>query len=72
MKIQMTPKCKRCGRRFPIIDDGSGMPIMLRFDTEKGSKIPVCRYCLIDLGKMRETGNLDEFFTKLFKEEGKG
>ena len=70
-KFPVTPPCNRCGRRYPIIEDGSGMPIMVSVNTAKGSKINICRYCLLELGKMKESGNLDEFYTKLFEEEGK-
>lgn len=68
MKIGLTPECTRCGRRYPLIDDGTGLPIMLRVDTAKGRKVLLCRACLAELGRMKETGKLDQFFTDLFEE----
>lgn len=68
MKIGLTPECTICSRRYPLIDDGTGLPIMLRFDTAKGRKILLCRDCLRKLSRMKETGKLDQFFTILFEE----
>lgn len=68
MKIGLTPECTRCSKRYPLFDDGTGLPIMLRFETAKGRKILLCRNCPGELGRMKETGKLDQFFTDLFEE----
>lgn len=66
MNIQMTPKCRKCGRRFPLgFDDGSGLPIMVSFETEDGQKINLCRQCLCELGRAKENGTVDDFFKSI-------
>lgn len=66
MKIQTTPKCKKCGHRFPMgFDDGSGLPVMVGFETKDGKTINLCKHCLIELGKAKENGTIDEFFKSI-------
>ena len=63
MNTKLTPKCKKCGHRFPLgFDDGCDLPIMVTFQLEDGSKVNMCRDCLIDLGKAKENGTEDEFW----------
>lgn len=63
MSVQVTPKCKKCGNRFPMaFNDFCDMPVMVCFETEDGQKISLCRNCLCELGRAKENGTEDEFW----------
>ena len=60
----ITPKCRRCKRRYPIIP-GAELPAMVGFVLEDGTKINLCKNCIEDLGRAKQNGTADDFFKKL-------
>ena len=63
-KIELTPKCKRCGHRLAI-SPNDRLPAMVGFELEDGTVINLCRDCLMDLGKAKQQGRADEFFKEM-------
>ena len=59
----LTPKCKKCGQRYPIIL-GDDLPAMVGFVTEDGKQINVCKRCIMDLGRMNDDEK-EQFFKEI-------
>lgn len=63
--FNMTPKCKKCGNRYPInYADKYGLPTMLGFKQKNGTQINVCFKCIQKLGAMPDSEK-DKFFEDL-------
>ena len=63
-KCMLTPECKRCGKRLPIVPWDT-IPAMVGFKMEDGSTINLCKYCIMDLGRAKEQGKTDDFFKEM-------
>ena len=59
----LTPKCKKCGQRYPIIM-GDELPAMVGFQLEDGKTYNICKRCLMDLGEMNEDDR-EKFFEEI-------
>lgn len=70
MLANITPKCKGCGKRYPIIA-GDDLPAMLGFVTRDGRRINVCKHCIMKMGRSTEEEK-KEFFDKLGIDYKKG
>lgn len=53
-KMMMTPKCKKCGKRYPIGNLPNGVPAMIGFQLKDGSVMNICGNCICDVGGMTE------------------
>lgn len=54
------PKCEKCGSR-PFSMTSDGLPAMVGFELEDGTVINLCKHCLMDLGRAKESGNMEEW-----------
>ena len=59
----VTPKCKKCGKRYPIIM-GDDIPAMVGFQMEDGKVYNICKRCLMELGSM-DDDEREQFFDEL-------
>lgn len=62
MTGMLTPKCKFCGKRYPIFMEAEE-PAMLGFVQKDGKTINVCKFCIMKVGQMTEQERT-EFFEK--------